>query len=79
MKPENKDKSDSMDAVTRYGHLGITIGVIIFLFSYLGNFLDQKFQKAPLFTIIFFLWGFIGSFVYLLRIAKETNDDKQQK
>lgn len=51
-------------------NLGIQFAVFVFLFGYLGYYLDSKFDKEPWFMIIFGAIGFVLGFINIVRKAR---------
>ena len=64
----------------RFSSLGIQMGEIIFLFTWLGVYLDDYLQnKTPWLTIVLSLFGVIGSLVLVIREVSKLNhqDDSE--
>jgi len=59
-------KEDGFKDIEKIAHIGMTMGLSIGLFTYLGSLLDRKFGNRYLFTIIGFCWGFFGSLTFLI-------------
>lgn len=51
-------------------NLGIQFAVFVFVFGYLGYYLDGKFDKEPWLMIIFGAIGFVLGFINIVRKAK---------
>ncbi len=68
MKKENKKILTS--TLIESTNLGIQFAVFVFLFGYLGYYLDGKFNKEPWLMIIFGAIGFILGFINIVRKAK---------
>lgn len=59
-------------------NIPIQMGIIVFLFSYLGNWLDEKYPNThTIFVKILTLVGVAISFYNLNRQLKEINQDDQ--
>ncbi|MDG2153591.1 MAG: AtpZ/AtpI family protein [Crocinitomicaceae bacterium] len=64
----------------RFSSIGIQMGATIFLFTWLGVYLDDYFKnKTPWLTIILSLFGVIGSLVLVIREVSKLNqqDDSE--
>ena len=58
----------------RFSSMGIQMGATIFLFTWLGVYLDDYFKnKTPWLTIILSLIGVIGSLVLVIREVSRLN------
>jgi len=58
----------------RFSSMGIQMGATIFLFTWLGVYLDDYFKnKTPWLTIVLSLIGFIGSLVLVIREVSRLN------
>ena len=66
----------------RFSSIGIQMGATIFLFTWLGVYLDDYFKnKTPWLTIILSLFGVIGSLVLVIREVSKLNqqDDSENQ
>jgi F0F1-type ATP synthase assembly protein I len=58
----------------RFSSIGIQMGLIIFLFSWLGVFLDEHYSnETPWFTLVLSLLGVIGSMALIIRAVIKLN------
>jgi len=58
----------------RFSSIGIQMGLIIFLFSWLGVYLDERYSnETPWFTLVLSLLGVIGSMVLIIRAVTKLN------
>ena len=58
----------------RFSSIGIQMGLIIFLFSWLGVYLDESYSnETPWFTLVLSLLGVIGSMVLIIRAVTKLN------
>ena len=58
----------------RFSSMGIQMGATIFLFTWLGVYLDDYFKnKTPWLTIVLSLIGVIGSLVLVIREVSRLN------
>ena len=62
----------------KYAHLGMTIGGSIAGMSYLGYYIDTKFDTSPIFVLLFFVWGFAGTIIYLMRFIKTMEEENKE-
>ena len=64
----------------RFSSIGIQMGATIFLFTWLGIYLDDYFKnKTPWLTIILSLFGVIGSLVLVIREVTKLNQQDDSK
>jgi F0F1-type ATP synthase assembly protein I len=64
----------------KFSSLGIQMGVIIFLFTYGGMYLDGYFStKTPWYTVALSLTGVIGSLTLIIREVIKMNKDDDSK
>ena len=64
----------------RFSSIGIQMGATIFLFTWLGVYLDDYFKnKTPWLTIILSLFGVIGSLVLVSREVTKLNQQDDSK
>lgn len=64
----------------RFSSIGIQMGATIFLFTWLGVYLDDYFKnKTPWLTIILSLLGVIGSLVLVIREVTKLNQQDDSK
>lgn len=61
----------SLAKMQRY--VAVLVGPV-FLFGALGWWIDDKFDKGPIFLTIFSLFGFISSIIFLFKIIKKDSD-----
>ncbi len=64
---------ESLKSLGKYSHLGVTIGVSVAGMTYLGSYLDKKFDTSPFLLIVGLIWGFGGSMYYLVRVLNKKN------
>ena len=72
------EKQVKGESLQKYAHLGMTIGASIAGMSYLGYYIDTKFETSPLFVLIFFVWGGAGTALYLIRFIKMMNKENEK-
>ena len=65
--------------VTKYGTVGIEMGVCTFLGILIGTYLDRHFHTTPWLTIIFTLFGLIAAFKSLFTLAKRVLREEEQE
>jgi len=56
----------------------MTIGGSIAGMSYLGHYIDTKFDTSPIFVLILFAWGFAGTIFYLMRFIKQMEEENRE-
>lgn len=75
---EKKPKGKPHNKWLQLINIPIQMGVVIFLFSYLGQWLDEKyFSKSNLYTKIFTMIGVFLSLYNVLRQVKQINKDEE--
>lgn len=80
MKDKRKGQAKVYQSLALITQFGLTMIVPIFLCSFLGWYLDQKFHTDYLFIVLFFvgaLAGFRNIFI-LARKVYESGDEKEQ-
>ncbi|MBL4707872.1 MAG: AtpZ/AtpI family protein [Flavobacteriales bacterium] len=77
MAKEEKTKKKQPKFIALSG-IGLQMGLTIYLFSYLGKFLDNKFSpETEYWTIGLILLGVVVSFYNLLRQVNKINDQEK--
>ena len=67
-------------ALSLISQLGINMITPILICTFVGVYIDEKTNKAPLFTIIFILLGTGGAFRNLFyRTSKQIHKDQKKK
>ncbi len=67
----------AVNTYMKYSAMGIQMAVIIAVFSYLGVYLDSKFETSVLFTVIFALSGvFLSMYMFIVKIINDGNESK---
>jgi len=76
VEPSNSKKNQSK--FVRFSALGIQMGVIIALFTWLGTYLDARYNsKTPWWTIGLSLFGVIASLsLIILEVIKMSKEDE---
>ncbi len=70
----NQKPKKPLNKYIRLTGVGLQMGITIYLFVYLGKWLDVKYpNENEIFTIIFTLLGIVVSFYSLLRQVKSIN------
>jgi len=78
-------KKNSAQGVMMHITVGLQLGITIFLFVYLGHYLDKRYAKSPLFLIIGTALGMIIGFYHLMKELQEDtkkeddNEDSDKK
>ena len=64
----------------RFSSIGIQMGVIIFIFTWLGIYLDEYLKmETPWMTVVFSLLGVIGSLALIIREVLKLNQNDDSK
>ena len=78
MKNQQEKKKKQFNSFFKLSGLGIQMGAIIYLFSYLGGELDSYFKtESKTYTLILVIVGFLLSLVSLITQLNKMNNDKQ--
>ena len=71
---KNKSSQRKTNLYVKFSSIGIQMGMVIFLFTWLGDYLDDVFKyKTPWFTIVLSLMGVIGSMALIIRAVIKLN------
>lgn len=75
---EDKNSKKGNSQLARFSSVGIQMGVIIGLFTWLGTYLDGKYHtKTPWWTIGLSLFGVAASLVLIIReVIKMGKEDE---
>ncbi|MEY3237943.1 MAG: hypothetical protein RI883_2044 [Bacteroidota bacterium] len=75
---EERQPKKNQSKFVRFSALGIQMGVIIALFTWLGTYLDSKYiTKTPWWTIGLSLFGVIASLtLIILEVIKMSKEDE---
>ena len=79
MNSEEKNSSEKkVSPFIRFSTLGIQMGVIIAFFTWLGVYLDEKFQsKTPWWTLVLSLFGVCSSLILVIKeVMNMSKNDK---
>ena len=78
-KPQKtSDRAYYMFALRIVGDFGATIAVPVVMFVLLGQYLDEKYNKSPLFTILGFALAAVLSGMSIYKKAKKYGREYQQ-
>jgi len=77
---EDKNSDSGMSKFARFSSLGIQMGIIIGLFTWLGVYLDEKYQsKTAWWTIGLSLFGVTaGLYLVIKEVIKMSNDNDKK-
>lgn len=67
--------SSTASQLGRYGGHGITLGLAVALFAWLGTLLDERLGTHPLFVLLGTFLGFGAGFYRLIRDLTVDSDD----
>lgn len=73
-KPKNKDRAYQMLGLRIVGDFGVTIAAPIVLFVLVGQWLDDKYTRTPLFTVLGFVLAAVLSGRVIYKKAKTYGD-----
>lgn len=77
---EQKDNNTPKkpNAYLRFSGLGLQMGVVIALFTWLGTFLDDRqANKTPVWTIVLSLFGVFGAMYLVFKEVKKLNKEQE--
>lgn len=67
MTEPERESTGSASQIAHYGGYGITLGLAIALFAWLGTLLDARLGTKPLFVLVGTFVGFGGGFYRMIR------------
>jgi len=75
---EEKNKKSGISKFARFSGLGIQMGAVIAIFTWLGTYLDKKFaSKTPWWTIGLSLFGVMaGLYLVIKEVIKMGKEDE---
>ena len=76
--PKTTDREYYFFALRIVGDFGINIAVPVVLFVLLGQYLDGKYNKSPLFTILGFVLAAVLSGMNIYKKAKRYGQEYQR-
>ena len=77
---KKKPSSRRSNIYIRFSSIGIQMGAIIFIFTWLGVYLDEYLKmETPWMTIVFSLFGVIGSLTLIIREVLKLNQNDDSK
>jgi ATP synthase protein I len=69
-----KEKKSSLKLIGLLTTVGVNLVVTTFVGFYFGLWLDSVWNTSPILTIIFFFFGVVSGFIYLIRLALRAID-----
>ncbi|RTZ93677.1 MAG: hypothetical protein DSY91_01630 [Deltaproteobacteria bacterium] len=60
-----------VNLVSKYGTIGLEMGICVFLGVIIGAYLDKFLHTSPWMTLLFTLFGLIAGFKSLYKLARE--------
>lgn len=76
--PKKSDRAYYLFAFRIVGDFGATIAVPAILAALLGNWLDEKYSKYPLFTVILLIIAFLATARIIQKKAKKYGKEYEQ-
>ncbi len=67
-----------VDLVSKYGTIGLEMGICVFLGIVFGAYLDKFLDTTPWLTIVFTIFGMVAGFRSLFRLARELMDEEER-
>lgn len=68
-----------VNLVSKYGTIGLEMGICVFLGVVFGAYLDKIFHTAPWLTVIFTLFGLVAGFKSLYKLAHELMQREEEE
>jgi ATP synthase protein I len=68
-----------VDLVSKYGTIGLEMGICVFLGVVFGAYLDKYLHTEPWLTIVFTLFGIIAGFKSLFKLARNLMREESKK
>lgn len=76
---EKKKEKSGFSKFARFSSVGIQMGAIIAFFTWLGTYLDTKYQtETPWWTVGLSLFGVIGGLYLVIKEVVKMNRDNEQ-
>lgn len=75
MSEPDDESSSTASRLGRYGGHGITLGLAVALFAWLGTLLDERLGTSPLFVLLGTFTAFGAGLYRMLRDLSQANDD----
>ncbi len=73
-----EDNSDGFSKYARFSGLGVQMGLIIGLFTWLGTYLDEKYQtETPWWTLGLSLFGVSTSLYLMIKEVINMNNNEK--
>ena len=72
IKNSKQERDEIYKSIAPFLNLGLQMAITIAVFILLGWWLDGKFDKSPLFTLIFSFVGIFGAFYNFFRVVAKA-------
>jgi ATP synthase protein I len=69
---------EAFDQISRYGTVGLELGVSVAIGIAIGFYLDKWLDTSPWLTIFMMLCGTVSGFIRIYRALKEIEKEEQQ-
>lgn len=76
-KPQKSDREYYLFALKIAGDFGASIFVPVIIFALIGQYLDEKYQRQPLFTILGLILAFLISAKIIYKKAQKYGQEYQ--
>lgn len=75
----SEESKKSISKFARFSSVGVQMGVVIALFTWLGTYLDDKYHtQTPWWTIALSLFGVVAGLVLVIReVIKMSKEDEK--
>ena len=74
---ENNKENKALKELMRYSHIGIQLAATVAVATYIGWWLDEKFETKPVLFIVFTFFGITAGMVSFIRTV--LNSSKKKK
>jgi len=68
-----------VNLVSRYGTIGLEMGICVFLGVVFGAYLDKFFHTEPWLTILCTLFGLVAGFKSLIKLARSLMKQEEKR
>ncbi len=72
-------KNNPVRTLAPYMTMGLEIAIYIIVFTFIGYWIDNKFNTLPLFTVILSLLGIAGGLYKFIKNASKFNNKKNKQ
>lgn len=74
-----EDKKETFRLLYKFSTVGLEMGLSVVIGLLMGIYLDRYLKTEPWMTIIFMLFGIAAAFRVMVRVARESSREEQEK